>query len=94
MHCWPSQLVTGGVASRALSRFNLPCQACTISVWGPIIARAARERGITVVNTPGRNASAVYSPQLAGHGKQKLELESALHKALERDELRLRDITA
>lgn len=36
------------------------------------------------VKSQGRNASAVYSPQLAGHGKQKLELESALHKALER----------
>jgi predicted signal transduction protein with EAL and GGDEF domain/DNA-binding NarL/FixJ family response regulator len=39
------------------------------------------------VKSQGRNASAVYSPQLAGHGKQKLELESALHKALERNEI-------
>ena len=35
----------------------------------------------------GRNASALYSPQLAGRGREKLELESALHKAIERDEL-------
>ena len=35
----------------------------------------------------GRNASAIYSPTLAGHGRQKLELETALHKAIERDEL-------
>ncbi|MFT7723414.1 MAG: EAL domain-containing protein [Roseateles sp.] len=39
------------------------------------------------VKSQGRNASAVYSPMLAGHGKQKLELESALHKALERNEI-------
>ena len=35
----------------------------------------------------GKNASAVYSPQLAGRGREKLELETALHKAIERDEL-------
>lgn len=35
----------------------------------------------------GRNCMAVYSPQLAGHGREKLELETALHKAIERNEL-------
>ena len=35
----------------------------------------------------GRNASAVFSPMLAGRGREKLELESALHKAIERNEL-------
>ena len=35
----------------------------------------------------GRNASAIYSPQLSGRGREKLELESALHKAIERNEL-------
>ena len=35
----------------------------------------------------GRNASAIYSPALAGRGRAKLELETALHKAIERDEL-------
>jgi EAL domain-containing protein (putative c-di-GMP-specific phosphodiesterase class I) len=35
----------------------------------------------------GKNASAVYAPALAGRGREKLELESALHKALERHEL-------
>jgi EAL domain-containing protein (putative c-di-GMP-specific phosphodiesterase class I) len=39
------------------------------------------------VKAQGKNASAVYSPQLAGHGRAKLELETALHKAIERDEL-------
>jgi len=37
--------------------------------------------------TAGRNASAVYSPQLAGRGREKIELESHLHKAIERNEL-------
>ena len=37
--------------------------------------------------TAGRNSSAVYSPQLAGRGREKIELESHLHKAIERDEL-------
>jgi predicted signal transduction protein with EAL and GGDEF domain/DNA-binding response OmpR family regulator len=39
------------------------------------------------VKSQGRNASSVYSPQLAGRGRDKLELESALHKAIERNEL-------
>ncbi|MEH0166158.1 putative bifunctional diguanylate cyclase/phosphodiesterase [Roseateles microcysteis] len=39
------------------------------------------------VKNQGRNASALYTPQLAGRGREKLELESALHKAIERDEI-------
>ena len=39
------------------------------------------------VKNAGRNDSAIYSPMLAGRGREKLELESALHKAIERDEL-------
>ena len=39
------------------------------------------------VKAQGKNASAVYSPQLAGLGRDKLELETALHRAIERDEL-------
>jgi EAL domain-containing protein (putative c-di-GMP-specific phosphodiesterase class I) len=39
------------------------------------------------VKAQGRNAAAIYRPQLAGKGREKLELESALHKAIERDEL-------
>ena len=35
----------------------------------------------------GKNSSAIYSPQLAGRGREKLELETALHKAIERNEL-------
>ena len=39
------------------------------------------------VKGQGRNASAIYGPQLAGRGREKLELETALHKAIERNEL-------
>ena len=39
------------------------------------------------VKSQGKDAAAIYSPQLAGRGREKLELESALHKAIERDEL-------
>ena len=39
------------------------------------------------VKAQGRNGSAIYNPQLAGQGRQKLELETALHRAIERDEL-------
>jgi predicted signal transduction protein with EAL and GGDEF domain/DNA-binding response OmpR family regulator len=39
------------------------------------------------VKSQGKDASAIYSPQLAGRGREKLELESALHKAIERNEL-------
>ncbi len=35
----------------------------------------------------GRNALQVYRPHLASKGREKLELESALHKAIERSEL-------
>ncbi|MEQ1684918.1 MAG: EAL domain-containing protein [Burkholderiaceae bacterium] len=35
----------------------------------------------------GRNSASTYRPALAGQGREKLELESALHKAIERDEL-------
>jgi predicted signal transduction protein with EAL and GGDEF domain/DNA-binding response OmpR family regulator len=39
------------------------------------------------VKSSGRNNSAIYTPMLSGRGREKLELESALHKALERNEL-------
>ncbi len=39
------------------------------------------------VKSTGRNSATLYSPALAGKGREKLELESALHKAIERDEL-------
>jgi PAS domain S-box-containing protein len=39
------------------------------------------------VKSAGRNSASLYRPALAGMGREKLELESALHKAIERDEL-------
>ena len=39
------------------------------------------------VKAAGRNSSSLYRPALAGKGREKLELESALHKAIERNEL-------
>ncbi len=39
------------------------------------------------VKAAGRNSASLYRPALAGQGREKLELESALHKAIERDEL-------
>lgn len=39
------------------------------------------------VKAQGRNAALLYKPALAGKGREKLELESALHKAIERNEL-------
>jgi predicted signal transduction protein with EAL and GGDEF domain/CheY-like chemotaxis protein len=39
------------------------------------------------VKAAGRNSASLYRPALAGMGREKLELESALHKAIERDEL-------
>jgi predicted signal transduction protein with EAL and GGDEF domain/FixJ family two-component response regulator len=35
----------------------------------------------------GRNAATAYSPHLGGRGRDKIELESHLHKAIERNEL-------
>ena len=39
------------------------------------------------VKSQGRNDSALYTPKLAGQGREKLELESALRKALDRGEI-------
>ncbi|WP_374367095.1 putative bifunctional diguanylate cyclase/phosphodiesterase [Piscinibacter sp.] len=39
------------------------------------------------VKSGGRNSATLYSPMLAGKGREKLELETDLHKALEREEL-------
>ena len=39
------------------------------------------------VKARGRNAASLYRPAYAGKGREKLQLESALHKAIERDEL-------
>jgi predicted signal transduction protein with EAL and GGDEF domain/DNA-binding response OmpR family regulator len=39
------------------------------------------------VKAQGKNDKAIYSPQFAGQGRERLELEAALRKAIEREEL-------
>jgi predicted signal transduction protein with EAL and GGDEF domain len=69
---------------------------CTASIGiamyprdGASVADLLRNSDVAMysVKSAGRNSSSVYSPQLAGRGREKLELESALHKAIERNEL-------
>ncbi|MCC7152904.1 MAG: EAL domain-containing protein [Rubrivivax sp.] len=56
---------------------------------GATVADLMRNADVAMysVKATGRNASALYGPQLAGRGREKLELETALHKAIERNEL-------
>ena len=90
------------VASRVLEQMREPIfvggQECfvTASVGialfprdGTSVADLMRNSDVAMyaVKAQGRNAASLYRPQLAGKGREKLELESALHKALERGEL-------
>ena len=56
---------------------------------GQSVADLLRNSDIAMysVKSTGRNSASMYRPALAGKGREKLELESALHKAIERDEL-------
>ena len=56
---------------------------------GATVADLMRNSDVAMysVKSGGRNAQALYTPHLSGRGREKLELESALHKAIERDEL-------
>ena len=56
---------------------------------GATVADLMRNSDVAMysVKSAGRNSSMLYRPALAGKGREKLELESALHKAIERDEL-------
>ena len=56
---------------------------------GASVADLLRNSDIAMysVKSTGRNSSSMYRPALAGQGRKKLELETALHKALERGEL-------
>jgi predicted signal transduction protein with EAL and GGDEF domain/DNA-binding response OmpR family regulator len=56
---------------------------------GATVAELLRNSDVAMfsVKAQGKDALAVYSPQLAVRGRERLELESALHKAIERDEL-------
>ena len=90
------------VATRILEQMRLPIhvggQECFVSASvgialfprdGANVVDLLRNSDVAMfaVKAQGRNAAAVYRPQLAGKGREKLELESALHKAIERDEL-------
>jgi predicted signal transduction protein with EAL and GGDEF domain len=90
------------VASRVLEQMREPIfvggQECfvTASVGialyprdGTSVADLMRNADVAMysVKATGRNASSIYKPALAGKGREKLELESALHKAIERNEL-------
>ena len=90
------------VAARVLEQMRAPIhvagQECfvTASVGialfprdGNNVADLIRNSDVAMfaVKAQGRNAATVYRPQLAGKGREKLELESALHKAIERNEL-------
>ncbi|MEO7337404.1 MAG: EAL domain-containing protein [Caldimonas sp.] len=56
---------------------------------GTTVADLLRNSDVAMysVKSAGRNAASLYHPMLAGQGHQKIELESALHKAIERHEL-------
>jgi len=56
---------------------------------GSTVADLMRNSDVAMysVKSAGRNSASLYRPALAGQGREKLELESALHKAIERDEL-------
>ncbi|MGA0611619.1 putative bifunctional diguanylate cyclase/phosphodiesterase [Caldimonas sp. KR1-144] len=56
---------------------------------GATVADVLRNADVAMYSSKdaGRNAATLYRPHLAGKGRAKLELESALHKALERGEL-------
>ena len=56
---------------------------------GQTVADLMRNSDVAMysVKAQGRNAALLYRPALAGKGREKLELESALHKAIERNEL-------
>ncbi|MBC7482156.1 MAG: EAL domain-containing protein [Rhizobacter sp.] len=56
---------------------------------GQTVADLLRNSDVAMysVKSTGRNSSSMYRPALAGKGREKLELEAALHKAIERDEL-------
>src|SRR5204862_328082 len=90
------------VASRILEQMRKPImiglQECfvTASVGIAIFPRDAasvadllRNSDIAMysVKSAGRNSSSLYRPNLAGKGREKLEREGALHKAIERNEL-------
>ena len=56
---------------------------------GSTVAELMRNSDVAMyaAKSQGKNAATIYGPQLAGRGREKLQLEGDLHKALERNEL-------
>ncbi len=90
------------VATRILEAMRLPIhvagQECfvTASVGVALFPRDGQtvldlmrnsDMAMYAAKAGGRNATAVYVPSLSSSGRERLELETALHKALERQEL-------
>src|SRR6185312_4840675 len=78
------------VATRILEVMRKPImiglQECFVTVSVGDLLRNS-DIAMYSVKSAGRNSSSLYRPNLAGKGREKLELESALHKAIERNEL-------
>lgn len=65
---------------------------CLFPQEGDSVADLLRNADIAMyaVKAQGRNAAAAYTPSLSRRARERLELESALHKAVERRELFMR----
>ena len=75
-------------ASACRSASSPPASASRCSrATAPTVADLLRNSDVAMysVKSAGRNSSSLYRPKLAGKGREKLELESALHKAIERE---------
>jgi predicted signal transduction protein with EAL and GGDEF domain/DNA-binding response OmpR family regulator len=90
------------VAQRALEALRAPIivggQECFVTAsvgvaifpqHGQAVADLLRNCSVAMYSAKaqGKDSCAIYSPHLAGSGRQRLELETALHKAMERDEM-------
>jgi predicted signal transduction protein with EAL and GGDEF domain/CheY-like chemotaxis protein len=90
------------VAQRMMDALQAPClvggQECFVSasiglalfprdaLSAPDLVRHANV-AMSAAKAQGNNAWVAFHPSLAGKGRERLELESALHKAIERNEL-------
>ncbi len=90
------------VAQRALESLRAPInvggQECFVTAsvgvaifpqHGQAVADLLRNCSVAMYSAKaqGNGSSTIYSPHLAGKGRERLELETALHKAMERDEM-------
>ena len=63
-------------------------------VANPKVPGSNLKEMLALAKTQGRNSAMVYDPQLASKGRVRLDLDTALHKALERGELEGRVMTS